>query len=419
MRILLLVDCYLPHSKSGATQMHELGVEFLRQGHEVTIVAPSDTIAKTFHLSTEDGLRIVRVKSGRIKGDAKVLRAFREVRLSQTIWRHARQFLRANPADLILFYSPTIFFGKLVRLLKEQWKCPAYLILRDIFPQWAVDTGILRKGLVWRYFRRKESEQYAAADVIAVETLANLEYFAQEFPGKPYRLQVLYNWAKPDERALPSTGFRERLCLQGKVLFLYGGNIGVVQDLDNIIRLAKRLTPHSQIHFLLVGEGSEVPRLEKLIAANDLTNIQILPAMTHSQYMSMLSEADVGLISLDRRLKTHNVPGKLLGYMNCAKPILASINPGNVLFEILENNQAGICLLNGDDDGLCTAALMLANNPELRITMGINSRRLLNELFSVEAAVRQITQQFQACLNQVDEKTMIQIANSSSAAPIN
>jgi O26-antigen biosynthesis N-acetyl-L-fucosamine transferase len=398
--------------------MHELGVEFLRHGHEVTILTPSEAISKGFHLSTEDGLLIVRVRSGRIKGTGKALRAIREMRLSQSIWTRARHFLLAHPADLILFYSPTIFFGKLVRVLKERWKCPAYLILRDIFPQWAVDAGILRKGLVWRYFRRKEIEQYAAADIIAVETPSNLEYFAREFPEKPYRLQVLYNWAKPHGSALPSTGYRERFCLQGKALFLYGGNLGVAQDLDNIIRLAKRLTPHGHVHFLLVGEGSEVPKLERIIAANKLTNIRIMPAVPHLEYMSMLSEADVGLISLDRRLKTHNVPGKLLGYMNCGKPILASINPGNDLFGILEKNQAGFCLLNGDDDGLFDAAIMLANNPELRITMGINSRRLLNQLFSVDAAVRQIAEQFAAQVNQVEAITLTELANPSSAAPV-
>jgi glycosyltransferase involved in cell wall biosynthesis len=131
-----------------------------------------------------------------------------------------------------------------------------------------------------------------------------------------------------------------------------------------------------------------------MIAEKRLFNIQILSAVPQHQYMSMLSEADVGLISLDRRLRTHNVPGKLLGYMNCGKPVLASINPGNDLFEILEKEQAGYCLLNGDDDGFCAAALRLANDPELRARMGNNSRGLLERLFSVDAAVSQIIKQF-------------------------
>ena len=416
MRILILVDCYPPSIKSGAMMIRDLGVGFRRHGHEVTILTPSDTISKALQVSTEQDLRIARVKTKTIKGTAKVFRAIREVRLSAILWRRARSFLLANQTDLIVFYSPTIFFGRLVRRLKSQWGCPAYLILRDIFPQWAVDAGLLRKGVVWRYFRKKEIEQYDAADLIAVESPANLEYFAKMFPKKPYRLQVLYNWVDLDGRDALSTGYRQRLGLEGKVVFFYGGNLGVVQDLDNIIRLANRLTIHRQIHFLLVGEGSEVSRLERMIAEKSLLNIQILSAVPQQQYMSMLSEADVGLISLDRRLRTHNVPGKLLGYMNCGKPVLASINPGNDLFEILEKNQSGFCLLNGDDDGLCAAALMLANDPELRTSMGNNSRKLLERLFSVDTAVRQIMKHFQQQSTQVEEIAMMQPANSSPSA---
>jgi glycosyltransferase involved in cell wall biosynthesis len=108
----------------------------------------------------------------------------------------------------------------------------------------------------------------------------------------------------------------------------------------------------------------------------------------------MLSEFDVGLLSLDRRLKTHNVPGKLLGYMYWGKPVLASVNPGNDLFEIIRNDKAGFCLENGDDNSLCAAVLELANDPVLRAKMGRNSRRLLEQIFSARAAADQITDHF-------------------------
>ena len=416
MQILIIVDCYPPSLKSGAKLVHDLGTEFRRQGHEVSILTPSDAISDGLQVRTEDGLCVARIKTGTIKGTTKLFRAIREMRLSGTLWRRAKSFLLAKPVDLIVFYSPTIFFGPLVRRLKSHWRCPAYLILRDIFPQWAVDAGILGKGLVWRYFRRKEVEQYGVADFIGVESPANLQYFSREFPRKAYRLGVLYNWTSPDGADLPSSGYRERLGLQGKVVFLYGGNIGVVQDLDNIVRLAKRLAVHRHIHFLLVGEGSEVSRLGRMIAEENLSNIQFLSAVPQEQYMSMLSEADVGLISLDRRLRTHNVPGKMLGYMKCGKPVLASISSGNDLFEILEKNQAGFCLLNGDDDGLCAAAFRLANDRELRISMGNNSYKMMERVFSVETAVRQIMQHFRQEATQVKEIAMVQPANSSSSA---
>lgn len=394
MRILILVDCYLPSLKSGAKLVHDLGVEFRGQRHEVTVLTPSDTISQSPQVTIEDGLRIARVKTGRIKGTAKLSRAIQEVRLSATLWGRAKHFLLANPADLIVFYSPTIFLGAFVRRLKSLWRCPAYLILRDIFPQWAVDAGILRKGLVWRFFRTKEIEQYEVADVIAVQSSADLKYFALNFPRKRYRLETLYNWAPLHEPDLPLTNYRAQLGLHDKVVFFYGGNLGLAQDVDNILRLAISLASHTHIYFLLVGDGSEVLRLKRSIAARGLRNIQILQAVDQREYLSMLSEFDVGLISLDRRLTTHNVPGKLLGYMYWGIPVLASMNPGNDLFRILEENQAGFCFVNGNDQGLSAAALRLANDPELRVRMGKNSRALLERAFSVEVAAEQIMRHF-------------------------
>ena len=189
---------------------------------------------------------------------------------------------------------------------------------------------------------------------------------------------------------LPSTHYRAQLGLQGKVVFVYGGNLGVAQDIDNIVRLAKRLVDSGHIHFLLVGAGSEVPRLKRLLAEEHLHNVQLLPSVNPAEYLALLSEFDVGLLSLDRRLKTHNLPGKLLGYMYSCKPTLASINPGKELFELLGKNEAGFCLSNGDDDRLYEAALKLADDPELRGRMGKNSRNLLEQMFSVKTAVAQI-----------------------------
>jgi len=395
MRILLLVDCYYPNSKSSATQMHDLALELHRQKHEVIVLTPSNLVSNDIEVVNEFGVQVVRIKTRDIKGAWRAFRAVEESRLSNVLWRHARPFLLRHPADLIVFYSPTIFWAPLVRRLKSLWHCPAYLILRDIFPAWAVDAGILRKGLIYYFFRRKEILQYQAADRIAVQSPANLDYFAREFQTQRYQLEVLYNWMNLRVENLPSTNYRAQLGLKGKVVFLYGGNLGVAQDVDNILRLAQRLADHDHIRFLLVGEGSEVPRLRRLLSEKRLHNVQLLSAVSPPEYLAMLSEFDVGLLSLDRRLKTHNVPGKLLGYMYWCKPTLASINPGNDLVEILEKNQAGFCLLNGDDDGLCAAALRLANDPELRCRMGKNARTLLARLFSVEAAVTQIINHFQ------------------------
>ena len=391
MRICLIVDCYLPSSKSSAKLMSDLAGQYASQGHSVTVVTPDETLRSKCSLSCADGVSVLRVRSGRIKGAALTQRGLNEAMLSWVLWSAGRKHFRANPCDLIVFYSPSIFFGGLVRRLKKLWDAPAYLILRDIFPQWAVDAGVFRTGgPAWRFFRKRELAQYDCADIVAVQSPGALEYFqSPELAGK-HRLEVLYNWAPASEPDVPETNYRSELGLDGKIVFFYGGNIGVAQDMDNIVRLAEALADQSDVHFLLMGDGSQAARLTDLIEAKRLDNIQILPAVGQKEYLGALSEFDVGLISLAGGLTTQNIPGKLLGYAQNSMPVLASVNPGSDLKEMLESRNAGLVSLNGDDDQLTGLARRLASDEELRKTMGANCRLMLDELFSVEKAADQI-----------------------------
>lgn len=394
MRILIMVVYYPPSTTSAAQMIRDLALEYVRLGHQVIVVSPSDSAKDPTSITVEDGVTVIRVKTGNLKNANKVMRMWRESRLSATIWRGAKKVLLAKPCDLIVFYSPTIFFGKLVRRLKSMWGCPAYLILRDIFPKWAVDAGILREGMLYRYLKRKELEQYAAADIIGVEAPGNLSYFTPEIGNGKYRVEVLYNWLSTQKKPSATLGWRSRLGLEGKVVFFYGGNIGKAQDMDNILRLAAGLQDREDMFFLLVGGGSEVRRLSEQIRIQDLRNIRVLSPLPHNEYIECLSEFDVGLVSLDRRLTSNNFTGKMLGYVLCGKPILASINPGNDLMEFLHHTDAGIACMNGEDEKLLAAALQFATHPEVRQRMGQNARTLGDTTFSVQVIASQILAHF-------------------------
>lgn len=374
--------------------IHDLGLQFVQQGNEVILLTPSPGISAAVEVSEEHGLQVVRVRTDKLKGVSKLRRALAEITLSSTLWRRAGAFLRANPCDLIVYYSPTIFLGALVRRLKSLWRCPSYLVLRDIFPKWAVEAGVLRKGFPYLYFRYKELAQYRAADMIGVESSGNLAYFSGELGDKNFTVEVLPCWASANRNDAGKSGYRRQLGLENNVVFFYGGNIGVAQDVDNIVRLANGLKEHKDIFFLLVGEGSEIGRLNQLIRDLGLCNIKILPAVPQEQYLAMVHEFDVGIVSLHRNLTSHNFPGKLLGYMSCGKPVLASANPGNDTRRVLQDAGAGLCCDNGDDERLREAALRLAHDPELRQTMGRNSRLLLETRFSDRAAADQILNHF-------------------------
>lgn len=390
MKILLIVDCYLPATKSAALMMHELGLEFKRLGHDVIIVAPDDSLTVPKCTSKRNDLTVLRVRTGKIKSACKFNRAVNEILLSSTIWKAGKSFFQANRCDLVVFYSPSIFLASLVKKLKKLWKCKTYMILRDIFPQWALDTGILKKGLIYNYFRFKELQQYEVADIVGIESSGNKAYFTKNGLDNKIKLEVLHNWTTLDKKNSPESNYRQRLRLNDKVVFFYGGNIGIVQRMDNIIALAESLHNHRNIHFLLVGDGSEVPRLKKIIKEKELCNITIHPPVSQDKYLDMLRQFDVGLITLDQNLKSHNYPSKMLGYMYYSMPILAGINRENTLKRLLEDSQAGFACLSIEHKKFRNYALKLADNHALRQKMGRNARILLEEKFSVNKAVTQI-----------------------------
>ena len=388
MRILLLVDCYHPQPKSSATLIGDLAGEFLRRGHEPIVATPGPGQGPRIRSTVEDGFRVLRIRTPDIKKASRIRRGVCEARLSRTFWKRGRGFFRSNPCDLVVYYSPTIFFGPLVERLKRLWGCPSYLILRDIFPQWAIDAGILREGLVARCFRHYERRQYRAADVIGVECPANVRYFDRPELAGRHKVEVLHNWARIHDARHPPRDRPRELPAEyaDKVVFIYGGNIGVAQDMDNVLRLAENVAGEPAIQFLLVGDGSEAPRLRRAVRERGLANLAIRPPVDQATYRRMLDEADVGLITLDAKLKTFNYPSKMLGYMDAGLPILGSVNPGNSLKELIEDAAAGQVRINGDDEGLRRAALELAMDAQLRRSAGENARRLLAGRFSAAAA---------------------------------
>ncbi|MFI3191061.1 glycosyltransferase WbuB [Crenothrix sp. D3] len=390
MKICLIIDDYLPHSiKVGAKMMHELGVQFVKMGHSVTVITPDDTLSKRFEITELDGVTVCHFRSGEIKNVSKLKRAINETLLSYNAWRACKDYLQQNPHELIVYYSPSIFWGQLVNKLKKLWGASSYLILRDFFPQWVIDNGILSEhSPITSYFRFFERLSYQAADTIAIQSPKNLEWFAKT-SGTHKPLELLYNWASNTPILEQSNYYRKKLGLENKVVYFYGGNIGHAQDMMNIVRLAKNMLSIENIHFVLVGKGDEFDLVQQAIKIENLKNMTLLPAVSQAEFKAMLSEFDVGLFSLHRDHTTHNFPGKLLAYMVQSIPILGSVNIDNDLQEVIENAQAGYVTVNGEDDKLFENACKLQDEV-LRKLMGQNSKKLLHDTFSVEVAVDKI-----------------------------
>lgn len=390
MKICLIVDDYMPDSiKVAAKMMHELAIEFQKNGHIVTVITPNPKLNKELDIITLDGVKICRFKSGEIKNVSKVKRAINETMLSYKAWNICNPIFKNDKHDLIVYYSPTIFFGLLVKKLKKLWNAPSYLILRDIFPQWVIDNGMLKENsLITKYFKYFESINYNSADIIGLMSQENLNWFNQKHNNR-YKTELLYNWASDTPTLNEDNGYRKKLNLEDKIIYFYGGNMGHAQDMMNLIRLAKNMQEFPKAHFLFVGAGDEVETMKDTVKEQNIKNTTILPAVNQKKFLEILSQVDVGLFTLNYNHKTHNFPGKLLGYMCESKPILGSINPHNDLKEVVKSANAGLISVNGEDELLFENAKKLLDD-ESRKTIGENANKLLKDSFSVEATVKQI-----------------------------
>jgi O26-antigen biosynthesis N-acetyl-L-fucosamine transferase len=260
-RILVIADSFVPTTTSTAKLVKDLVDEFGRRQIAVTVLVPSLSVERPCEVSTENGIEVVRIRIGKTKGAGKVIRGLRELSFSQRIWWRARHTLLSRSFDLIIFFSPTIFFGPLVRRLKALFGCPAYLVVRDVWTQFMLDVGELKLGLAYKYLERIERFQYSAADVIGVQSPRDLSYVNASDASARRKVEVLLNWYAAPTNSSRQTSYRQKLGLSNCVLFFFGGNFGVAQDPLNILRLAASLKQEPHIRFLLVGLGKSRARI--------------------------------------------------------------------------------------------------------------------------------------------------------------
>ncbi len=394
MRIALLPDDYLPSSTLVHAKMfHELAHEFMKQGHDVVVITPgSPNQKKKLIIEVVDGVIVWRFRAGLRRGVGKFVRALNESLLSFTAWSAIKSEVNKAPFDLCVNYSPTIFFGGLTTKLKNKYNTYIYLVLRDLFPQWVIDEGMIKESsLIAKYFRYFEYLNYKASHTIGLMSQANIDYFSSVNPQYK-NTEVLLNWASiiPSEFDDYSIDIRKEYKLSRKVIFFYGGNIGHAQDMSNLLRLANNLKGYLNAHFLFIGQGDEFELINTLKDDLELENVTILPSIDQAKYKEVLTQVDVGLFSLAKTHKAHNFPGKLLGYMAQSLPILGSVNDGNDLIDYISDSKSGFAYVNGNDEELTEGALALLSDIALRKKMGANSYELLKQKFSVEQAARKL-----------------------------
>lgn len=390
MCIALIADVFPPLRSSGAVQLRDLSLELVRQGHKPVVMIPSSDIEQPWLLEDMHGVQVLRLKAPKTKDTNYVRRTIGEFLMPFVMLRNLRKSPLADVRwDGVVWYSPTIFLGPIANALKKACACRSYLIIRDIFPEWAVDMGLLSRGLPYQFFKVIERYQYSVADVIGVQTEGNSPYFADWAKQHGRRVEVLQNWLADATDVGCSISVADGP-LAGRTVLVYAGNMGVAQGMDVLLELAERLHQRRDIGFLFVGRGSDAQRLRGDAKARGLDNVVFHDEIDPAEIPGLYAQCHVGIVALDPRHKTHNIPGKFLSYMQAGLPVLASINPGNDLAELIQMEGVGRVCTDHSVDTLQRLAVELADEINSGKSVSAQCRALSVKLFSPGAAAKQI-----------------------------
>ena len=390
MRIALIADTFPPLRTSGAVQLRDLSREFVQQGHSLTVMLPTAGLNTPWLLEDSDGVQVLRLRAPKTKDINYVSRTINEFLMPFAMLRNLRKSPLANERwDGVVWYAPSIFLGPIANALKKASGCKGYLIIRDIFPEWAADMGLMGRGLPYKFFKAVANYQYSVADVIGVQTPGNEAYFENWQQRAGRRLEVLQNWLAD----APTAGCSIEIAktpLAGRKVFVYAGNMGVAQGMDILLDLAEKLIHRTDVGFLFVGRGSDVKKLAADAQARGLQNVLFEDEIHPDEIPGLYAQCHVGLIALDPRHKSHNIPGKFLSYMQSGLPVLANINAGNDLVQVITEERVGqVCDNNRLED-------LLELTEKLLCQIGVDNdlhdrcKSLFTRDFRVDKTVKQI-----------------------------
>ena len=378
--------------------------KFRDEGHQVTIVAPRERrLGEQTSLKDVDGVQILGVRTLNLQKTNAIEKGIGQVMVERLFKQAVKKHLGNLKADLILYSTPPITFPKVIQYLKKSNpQAKTYLLLKDIFPQNAVDLGMMSKsglkGVLYRYFRKKEKKLYALSDHIGCMSPANVQYILKHNPEiATDRVEVAPNSYEVQETPV-LTEEQRRLIRQKydlpteKPILIYGGNLGKPQGIPFLIKCLDANAGREDCHFVVVGNGTEYGKLEAWFGSKRPQSVSVFQRLPKEDYDQLVRACDVGLIFLDYRFTIPNYPSRLLPYLMEKKPIIAATDPNCDTGSIAEQNGYGLwCPSNSVDAFTRCVDKMLGSDLK---QMGENGYRFFLENYTVEHTYNAIMKHF-------------------------
>lgn len=335
--------------------------EFIKHGHEVFCISPTERRAGAKTHLEENG-HLLKLKIGNTQKTNILEKGISTMLIEPQFVRAIKRYFNDVKFDLVLYSTPPITFAKAIKYVKKRDQAKTYLMLKDIFPQNAVDLGMMSKsgikGLIYKYFRTKEKQLYAISDRIGCMSQANVDYILKYNPEIsrekveicPNCIEVQNIEISDDERR----DIRDRYGLpHKKKIFVYGGNLGKPQDIPFIIECLNAQKDNMEAYFLIVGDGTEYDKLDEFLKKAQLKNVKLIKKLPKDEYDKMIRACDVGLIFLDYHFTIPNFPSRLLSYMQAGLPVLACTDSHTDVGEVINKGGFGWWCESNNSEEFC------------------------------------------------------------------
>ena len=387
--------------------------KFRNEGHSVTIVSPEERKnGRPTSIVDNEGVKYLNVRTLNLTKTNVIEKGIGQIMVEGQFKRAIEKYANNVKFDLILYSTPPItLMGVVKHLKKKNSQSISYLLLKDIFPQNAIDLGMFGKNSVfYKYFRRKEEALYRQSDYIGCMSPANVEFVLRHNPGiEPKRVEVAPNSVelkveKCEALATPNAEHFDGVNLESvesvelkvlrdqvrvkyglpidKPVFIYGGNLGKPQGIPFLVKCLDVNKNRTDCHFVVVGSGTEKHLIQEWYDANKPSNATVLQFLPKEDYDILVQTCDVGLIFLDHRFTIPNFPSRLLSYLEYKMPVICATDPNCDMGSIAEANGFGYwCESNAVGDFTNCVDKILHTDIK---AMGKNGYRFLCDNYRVE-----------------------------------
>ena len=392
MHILFLTHYFPPEVNAPASRTFENAKRWTASGHKVTVLtcAPNHPNGilypgyenRLFTFETMERIRILRVKTYLSANSGFLRRILNYISYMVSAILFCRM---VKHPDIVVSTSPQFFCGMAGYFVSILHRCPWVLEIRDLWPESIVAVGAIKNRHVISLLEKIESFLYKKSDHIVSVTQSFKKHISnRDIPEE--RISVLTNGADTDY-FIPSrnkTELLHELSLDGKFIVSYIGTHGMAHGLDTLLDAAILLRNHSDIHFMLIGSGSEREKLLKKMAGEKLVNVSMLPQQPKDKVKDFITISGACIVHLKKKdLFKTVIPSKIFEAMAMERPIILGVEGESK--DIIQNAGCGLCIEPENARQLSEAIMYLKEHPDEAAGLGKNGKKAVIEKYSRES----------------------------------